>query len=277
MADDAQHLQDLTDDELAALARRRREDPAGTRALDLLVRRYQRQRLSLAHRYGGGEGADDLAQEAALALVRAVDTHRPEKGPVGPWIWKWMWGATLRAAKKGWSGGRTLRLEEVDAELFEDGSPTVGDGIVGMLVREERFRALASALRQLPDREREAILHSASYRRSTRRTAEAMLRHPAVRPVGDVGLISAGVGDDDCVPPVEHMQGSTWLYRAACRGAPPALFWGRTTTSWRRAAELCGRCTVRRECLLDALMLPPGGGIRAGTSEKERRRLKRST
>lgn len=111
-----------------------------------------------------------------------------------------------------------------------------------------------------------------------------MLRHPAVRSfleprwvcaaLKDVRPRGAGAVDDPAVP-AGYAPRSSWLHRAACRGAPPALFWGRTATTRKRAVELCERCPVRRDCLLDAFVLPPGGGIRAGTSEKERRLLMR--
>lgn len=287
MADDAQHLEDLTDDELAALARCRREDPAGNRALDLLVGRFHRQRLSLARRYGGGADADDIAQEAALALVRAVDTHQPEKGPVGPWIWQWMWGATLRAAKRTWSWRDATELDGIELRINEAADARVEtsvdeDVLAAHACQQERV-ALQSALRRLSAEMYDAVVFPQLARPSLRRAALAMLRHPSIRPIAGVvgrGAIHGGSGP----PPSAATNGKVpspdprgdWLGLAACRGLAPQLFWGKDRTVRAAALETCQTCPVQPDCLLDALALPAGGGIRAGTTEKDRRWLKRT-
>lgn len=285
MADDTEHLDRRTDDELAELARHRREHPAGAHALEVLLDRYRRQRFSLAHRYRGRTTVEDLAQEAAIALVRAIDTHRPEKGPIGPWIWQWMWGATLRVAKESWSRAPTAPLDSAGIELLDDDSPTPADVVVEVLAHDQEHEALADALRHLPNRERHALLELPGDHPSRRRTALAMLRHPAVRPAVDRTRTPSRCGADSTPPSIADggdvsapslcHDGTSWLHRASCRGTPPTLFWGREVTTRKRALELCARCAVRRECLLDALTLPAGGGIRAGTTEKQRRTLKR--
>jgi WhiB family redox-sensing transcriptional regulator len=284
MAHDSELLEDRTDDELADLARHRRVDAAGARAVEILLERYRRQRFSLAHRYGKGVDVDDLVQEAALALMRAVDTHRPERGPIGPWIWQWMWGATLRAAKERWSSARTVHFERTDIELLDDGSTTVAEFVVDALMRDQDREAIFDALRRLSDGARQALLDPHSHQPSARRTALAMLRHPSVRPVVDDTPTRAGIdnalassvldGEDDARNRGLSGHRVSWILRAACRGASPDLFWGGVEATRRQAIELCAGCAVRRECLLDALALPAGGGIRAGTSEKERRILK---
>lgn len=278
-----------SDDELADLARRRASDPAGRLALDMLVERYCRQRYSLARRFGGPGGADDLAQEAALALVRAVDTHRPARGPVGPWIWMWMWGSTLRAARREWSRWRTEPLEEAgdDALLVVGGAlPTPAELVAEADSRRRESAAVGVALEHLPVETRYALVHRSQSAPSGRRKAEAMIRHPSVRPV----TRAATVAERDGPAPSQRASSAgcsegarrtpdprgTWILVAACRGMAPETFFGRDGRDRADALRACARCPVRQECLLDALALPEGGGLRAGMGEKERRALRAS-
>lgn len=67
-----------------------------------------------------------------------------------------------------------------------------------------------------------------------------------------------------------------WHADAACRGVDPDLFFPERGESTREAKEICGICPVRRVCLEHALTHGERHGIWGGTSERERRSLRRS-
>jgi hypothetical protein len=62
-----------------------------------------------------------------------------------------------------------------------------------------------------------------------------------------------------------------WMASAACRGEPTDIFFEGYS---EQARALCARCTVRAECLSYALADPELIGYWAGTSQRERRRLR---
>jgi WhiB family redox-sensing transcriptional regulator len=72
-----------------------------------------------------------------------------------------------------------------------------------------------------------------------------------------------------------------WRQRAACArpGIDPEWFFPQRGRSARRATRICARCPVQAPCLADALAAPAEqdehGGIRAGTSARERARMRR--
>ena len=66
-----------------------------------------------------------------------------------------------------------------------------------------------------------------------------------------------------------------WTARAACLDADPNLFFPERGQSTEAAMEFCRACPVRRECLDYALAISPTPGIFGGTSERERRRMRR--
>ena len=67
-----------------------------------------------------------------------------------------------------------------------------------------------------------------------------------------------------------------WQHRAACRGVPIHVFFVERGESYETAAELCERCPVRRECLAYALADPLLDGYWAGTTPRERGRMRRA-
>ncbi|MGH9155025.1 MAG: WhiB family transcriptional regulator [Acidimicrobiales bacterium] len=75
---------------------------------------------------------------------------------------------------------------------------------------------------------------------------------------------------------------SQWRDKAACRASDPELFFpvGSTGTAAlgeiRAAKALCAMCGVRDECLQFALEANQEAGVWGGTSEEERRRLRRA-
>ncbi|MBC2864756.1 WhiB family transcriptional regulator [Streptomyces mexicanus] len=71
-----------------------------------------------------------------------------------------------------------------------------------------------------------------------------------------------------------------WRYRAACREEDPDLFFpigstGPALHQTERAKAVCRRCPVQEECLQWALETDQTSGVWGGTSETERRGLRR--
>ena len=62
-----------------------------------------------------------------------------------------------------------------------------------------------------------------------------------------------------------------WMAFAACRGEPTEIFF---SVYSERARALCSSCDVRTECLAYAVADPELLGYWAGTSQRERRRLR---
>ena len=74
---------------------------------------------------------------------------------------------------------------------------------------------------------------------------------------------------------------SAWRDRAGCRDSDPDLFFpvgstGAAVEEIRAAKAVCGKCAVREQCLAFALETNQEAGIWGGTSEEERRTLRRS-
>lgn len=66
-----------------------------------------------------------------------------------------------------------------------------------------------------------------------------------------------------------------WQSRARCVEVDPEIFFPERGGSSKAARAVCNECTVRQECLLYALANREQFGIWGGTSERERRRLRR--
>ncbi|OLT18159.1 transcription factor WhiB [Pseudonocardia sp. CNS-139] len=72
-----------------------------------------------------------------------------------------------------------------------------------------------------------------------------------------------------------------WRLRAACRDEDPELFFPVSATGpgarqIARAKAVCARCPVRAECLAYALDEGLAHGVFGGTTEDERRALRRT-
>lgn len=67
-----------------------------------------------------------------------------------------------------------------------------------------------------------------------------------------------------------------WIEQANCRGVDPELFFPARGESVKKARAVCKGCVVRGKCLDYALVHGEKYGIWGGTTEKERRRLRRS-
>jgi WhiB family redox-sensing transcriptional regulator len=86
--------------------------------------------------------------------------------------------------------------------------------------------------------------------------------------------LRSGINQRRCVIPVAVMAGS-WVQRAACRGTGFGPYFPRGGASATPAKAVCARCPVRRECLAYALQNSQLQGVWGGTSDTERRALRR--
>jgi WhiB family redox-sensing transcriptional regulator len=62
---------------------------------------------------------------------------------------------------------------------------------------------------------------------------------------------------------------------ALCREVGSEVFFPESNTNPRDAIEVCRRCDVEIECLNYALRLGPVAGVWGGTTEADRRRMRR--
>ena len=70
--------------------------------------------------------------------------------------------------------------------------------------------------------------------------------------------------------------GGGWQDEANCLGVDPDLFFPERGASTREAKEVCRGCVVREQCLEFALATNQDSGVWGGTSEEERRKLRRA-
>ena len=66
---------------------------------------------------------------------------------------------------------------------------------------------------------------------------------------------------------------SDWLADALCAEVGGTIFFPRKGASATPARTICSMCTVQTECLTAAFQDPEQHGIRAGLTERERRRM----
>jgi WhiB family transcriptional regulator, redox-sensing transcriptional regulator len=78
-----------------------------------------------------------------------------------------------------------------------------------------------------------------------------------------IGLPGIGAADND------------WRDNALCAQTDPEAFYPEKGGSTKEAKRICTMCSVRTECLEEALANDERFGIRGGLSERERRRLHR--
>lgn len=71
------------------------------------------------------------------------------------------------------------------------------------------------------------------------------------------------------------LQPLEWQTHARCTEAEPEIFFPERGGSSKAARLVCGQCSVRLECLEYALNNKEQFGIWGGTSERERRRLRK--
>jgi WhiB family redox-sensing transcriptional regulator len=85
-------------------------------------------------------------------------------------------------------------------------------------------------------------------------------------------VITAGTRELQILTEVREMSWADW---AICGETDPEAYFPEKGGSTREAKKVCRRCEVRAECLQYALETDQRFGIWGGTSERERRRLKR--
>ena len=71
------------------------------------------------------------------------------------------------------------------------------------------------------------------------------------------------------------LQPVDWQVNARCHEVDPEIFFPERGGSSKAARAVCSQCTVRAQCLEYALNNKEQFGIWGGTSERERRRLRR--
>ena len=71
------------------------------------------------------------------------------------------------------------------------------------------------------------------------------------------------------------MEDRGWQARANCMGVDPDLFFPERGASTREAKEVCRGCVVREDCLEFALATNQESGVWGGTTEDERRKLRK--
>jgi WhiB family transcriptional regulator, redox-sensing transcriptional regulator len=81
--------------------------------------------------------------------------------------------------------------------------------------------------------------------------------------------------------PYESVENDDWRDLSACRDTSPDLFFPVGTTGpaieqIAQAKAVCNTCLVRQPCLEYALVTNQDSGVWGGTSEEERRKLRRA-
>jgi WhiB family redox-sensing transcriptional regulator len=76
------------------------------------------------------------------------------------------------------------------------------------------------------------------------------------------------------------MTAMDWRHKAACRDIDPEIFFpigatGPALAQIQAAQAICGTCTVQKECLEWAIETGQDAGIWGGTTEDERREIRR--
>jgi WhiB family redox-sensing transcriptional regulator len=66
-----------------------------------------------------------------------------------------------------------------------------------------------------------------------------------------------------------------WKMAAACRGLDPNMFFPTAESDAEMAIRVCAKCVVKSECLEYALVTNEQYGIWGGTTEDERRKLRK--
>ncbi len=135
------------EDELdAQLAERVRRGDAG--AFDQLVTRHMRRAFGVAYRLmGQREDAEDLVQEAFLAVLERIDTFQPGRS-FAPWFYRILVNRGLNARRS-----RSLRTTDEIPESAASASVAPDRAAEQGELREE----LRAALDALPERQRTVV------------------------------------------------------------------------------------------------------------------------
>ena len=80
---------------------------------------------------------------------------------------------------------------------------------------------------------------------------------------------------DELAKALEPGNDRAWMGQANCSGVDPDLFFPERGVTTREAKAVCRACVVREPCLEYALENGEKFGIWGGTSERERRRIRK--
>ncbi len=126
-------------------------------AFTALYRRYERPVFAVLLRLGGQRPlAEEWLQEAFTRVWLAAGSHDPARGRVKPWIF----AIALNTARSELSRKRhRMPHVSIDGAEIELADARAGEpGLAAALDDEGRKRALAEALRELPDYMREVVV-----------------------------------------------------------------------------------------------------------------------
>ena len=132
------------------------------------VRRYQRRVFGLARSIVGDRAvAEDLAQEAFVRAWRHASSYDPRRGSVNAWLLTITRNVALDAR-------RARRIDPVEPDvagrleqaLGWDGNPA------GLVELRDETRRVMSALRQLPELQRRALVLAAMFGRTAHEVSE---------------------------------------------------------------------------------------------------------
>ncbi|MBN9434609.1 MAG: sigma-70 family RNA polymerase sigma factor [Bosea sp.] len=138
------------------------------RAIDMLMQRHATRLRMLARRMlGRNDEADDLVQDAFIALWRQADRLDPERGAIGAWLTRVVVNRAIDRARRA----RFLRFIGLDSA--PDTADDVPDPEQAASARSE-IAAVRADLEALPPRQRAAILLAAEEEASTASIAEAL-------------------------------------------------------------------------------------------------------
>jgi RNA polymerase sigma-70 factor (ECF subfamily) len=144
----AKRLHRLADEELLDLVR-----GADAEAFEHVYDRHSRVAYSLAYRMvGTAAAAQDVVQEAFLSIWRTSAAYDPARGSVRTWILTVVHNRAIDAVRRASVPGRALAADPDAAQEPEDGERTEA-----VVEQRERQRIVRSALRGLPDDQRQVI------------------------------------------------------------------------------------------------------------------------
>jgi RNA polymerase sigma-70 factor, ECF subfamily len=139
---------DLADEELMQLAAE-----GHAHAFEVVFDRHGGVAFSLAYRMCGRRAmAEDVAQEAFLALWRSAGRYDASRGSVRSWVLSAVHNRAIDALRRGVVRDRRQIDDEGAAERVADARSTDGE-----VLRREEARTVRSALRELPSEQQQVI------------------------------------------------------------------------------------------------------------------------
>jgi WhiB family transcriptional regulator, redox-sensing transcriptional regulator len=91
-----------------------------------------------------------------------------------------------------------------------------------------------------------------------------------------IGWLMSSEASATAVTLEEMLRRPEWHQRAACRGVGPSDYVRGRGANYESAKTVCGDCPVRQECLDVALADESLVGLWGGTTEAERREIRRA-